>query len=152
MLVPAVPVALTRRRFHIGDLLTVATVKMVSPRGPKGLEALLQAMAADSTLELPALLAHFHDFRDALIAAYPDLDTFETSETPSGELAPLWVRRRAREFGTYHAAPLLPSTHPLRARDGPTPADPDASPDPAAGDEPSNRSARGGAAAHREGD
>lgn len=107
-----------RRRFHISDILSVVTGRVVSQRGARGVDALLRYMAGHSDIDFEVLVRYETDFRDALLAAYPDLGTVDVQDVPPQEFLDQWLRRRAREFGAYRAVPLLPREHPLRASDG----------------------------------
>lgn len=102
------------RAFHIGDLLSIVTGVVLSPRGEMGVAALHTYLLgrpvplSEAPRIHPALRAH-------VVALYPGLDGYLEAEVPTYEFAGAWVRRRAREHGTYLPLPPLPRDHPLHA-------------------------------------
>jgi len=91
---------LIRKKFHIGDILSVTLGYELSPRGAEGSHALIAY-----------LLGHPYDHRqlgdavqcrNVLYGQFPELATFRDDEVPPQELLHEWLRRRCEEYGEYH--------------------------------------------------
>lgn len=106
-----------RRAFHIGDVLSIVTGIVLSPRGPIGVQALYQHLLGRSVSLGEAQKVH-RQIRTHVVAHHPALSTFLAAEVPPYEFVTEWVARRAREFGHYIAVPPLPESHPLRTGAG----------------------------------
>lgn len=107
------PIApLSTRAFHIGDLLSVVTGVILSPRGELGVAA-LYAYLCGRPVPLRDAPRVNTALREHIVAVHPGLDGYHGVEVPLYEFAGAWVRRRAREFGPYLVVPPLPREHPL---------------------------------------
>lgn len=110
------------RRFHLGDVLSLTTGVLLSPRGWAGLGALVAHLCGRP---IPLTALHHIDVADEsqvvegldqalrahLLRAHPALATYTADEVPEGEFTGLWLRRRIREHGRYLAVPPLPPVH-----------------------------------------
>lgn len=135
------------RHFHVTDLLALVMREPgVSYRSGAGVYALLRAMGGHpggpdlvyaSVRDEDVRAGRYDAFRTALLDAYPALGAYATATAPPREFHGVWVRRREREFGRYHAVSrltpppevLLPAAPPPAA---PLPNAPPAGPRPRA--------------------
>lgn len=101
------------RRFHVGDVLSIVTGIVLSPRGLVGIRDLYEYMAGRvvSFYEVQEVAGRY--YRDWLLLQHPDLGLFRPAEVPLEEFVPEWVERRAREVGRYLHVPPIPRDHSL---------------------------------------
>ena len=104
-----------RKAWHIGDILTVITGRIVSPLGREAYLQLMEYMA-DRPLTPSDRLQYGGDFAMALLAQYPELEDISANEEdmPPDELRGIWLQRRAAEFGEFLSVNRLPPDHPAR--------------------------------------
>jgi hypothetical protein len=101
-----------RKAFHIGDILTLTTGYILSPRGSAGVRELEHHLAGRQ-LEAWERIVYTGAFRSALLQQHPGLPEFSDEEIPPPELLHIWLARRIAECGEYlTVAPLTASQHP----------------------------------------
>lgn len=125
------PHATRARRFHVGDVLSIVTGIVLSPRGLVGVRDLYEYLAGGrfvSFYEVQESTDRY--YRSWLLLQHPSLGLFRPAEVPLEEFVPEWVERRAREFGRYLAVPPIPHDHALHPPTWrpPVTADPDGGP------------------------
>lgn len=100
------------KTFHIGDILTVTTGRLVSPRRVEGAYDILGWMTGESlfTHQLPRAS---RECEDNLKAQHPDLAAIEPPESFDGEAHVwAWLAELVEEFGeTREVAPLPDGDH-----------------------------------------
>lgn len=89
-------------------MLSVVLGLVLSPRGAPGIAALYAHLLGRPYA--PGDPERYNaPLREHLLACFPGLSTFRAGEVPTYEFVGDWVRRRAREFGTYLVVPPLPA-------------------------------------------
>lgn len=102
---------MTARSFHLGDILSVTTGCLVSPRHMDGIYDLLNFMTGDDlfTHQLPRAS---RECEPHLKAQHPDLADVEVPEFPASAAAKAaveaWVAEQVVRFGEYHEVTPLP--------------------------------------------
>lgn len=104
------------RTFHLGDILTVTTGRLVSPRHMDGIYDILGWMTGESlfTHQLPRAAG---ECQGPLLAQHPDLAAVEVPESfgdgPEAEAAvACWLAAQVAVYGeTREVAPLAPGDH-----------------------------------------
>ncbi|MET8985874.1 hypothetical protein ABZW49_10535 [Nonomuraea wenchangensis] len=100
------------RDFHIGDILSVTTGLLVSPRHIQGVYDILNWMTGDNlfTHQLPRAS---DECRDPLLRQHPDLAGVRTPDEFTGEEhVRAWLAEQVKRFGeTRPVAPLAPVDH-----------------------------------------
>lgn len=100
------------RTFHIGDILTVTTGRLVSPRHVDGIYDICNFMTADNlfTHQLPRAM---DECAPSLREQFPDLAQIAVPEDLSGEEdVRAWLAQQVIVFGeTREVAPLAPDDH-----------------------------------------
>ena len=95
--------------FHLGDILSITTGRLVSPRHMDGIYDLLNFMTGDSlfTHQLPRAC------EGPLLAQHPDLAAIEVPEEFSGEEGVrAWLAEQVARYGeTRKVAPLHADDH-----------------------------------------
>src|SRR5689334_235889 len=81
-----------RKAWHIGDIVTITTGFLVSPRKLGYLA--LQEYMANRTLDAGERLLYSPVFRSALLVQYPELREFCLDHPLPDELCGEWLRRR----------------------------------------------------------
>ena len=101
-----------RKNFHIGDILTVTTGRLVSPRHIDGVYDILNWMTGDNlfTHQLPRAS---RECEQPLRAQFPDLAAVVPPEDFGGEQGVfLWLAEQVDQFGaTRDVAPLAADEH-----------------------------------------
>jgi hypothetical protein len=101
-----------RRSFHVGDVLTVTTGKLVSPRHMDGVYDILNFMTGDNlfTHQLPRAA---DECAPALLAQHPDLADVEVPEDFGSEAAVCeWLEAQMAWLGReLPVAPLAAGDH-----------------------------------------
>lgn len=98
------------KRFHIGDVLSITTGRLVSPRHMEGLYDILNYMAGDhlSTHQLPRV---GDECRPHLLAQHPDLEDVDASGVNEKNLQ-AWLKQQSEKYGeTLPVKPLNPGEH-----------------------------------------
>ncbi len=99
-------------RFHLGDILSITTGRLVSNRHIDGVYDVLNHMTGDSlfTHQLPRAA---EECAPHLLAQHPDLaDVPVPDEFDSKEHVEAWLAEQARRFGEYRdVAPLASEDH-----------------------------------------
>lgn len=99
------------RAFHLGDLLTVTTGRLVAPAHMGGLHALLDYMTGD-TLFTHQLVRAADECRPALLAQYPFLSAIEPPEFRDAAHVEQWLAEMVAAHGAeFEVAPLAPEDH-----------------------------------------
>lgn len=85
------------RQFHIGDVLTVVTDRMVSPKGMDGVRSLLEYMVRDPLFDfqLPGAL---RVCRADILKQYPAMSEVDASDVNENNLA-VWLDIQSITFG-----------------------------------------------------
>ena len=100
------------RSFHIGDILTVTTGKLVSPSHIGGLYEILNFMTGDSlfTHQLPRAS---DDCRPSLLRQHPDLAAVDVPDSVRDETTlDEWLTTITQEFGEFRLVyPLAPMSY-----------------------------------------
>lgn len=103
---------MSTKEFHIGDILSITSSILVSPRHVDGLYDLLGWMTGESpmTHQLPRLA---RECAPSLCAQFPDLAAVVVPEGLHSEEAVLaWLDIQVRQFGeTRFVKPLDPADH-----------------------------------------
>lgn len=92
--------------FHIGDVLSVTTGRMLSRDGPAGVQRLLSHLTGATifTHQIPAAL---EACRPHVLAQHPALERV-TGEGVTGTTYENWLVARADEFGEWLELSILP--------------------------------------------
>jgi hypothetical protein len=106
------------RTFHLGDVLSITTGRLVSPRHMEGIHGILDWMTGDSlfTHQLPRAM---DECQGPLLAQHPDLaaivppETFgDGSKDGAKEAVDLWLAEQVAAYGeTREVAPLAGGEH-----------------------------------------
>lgn len=100
------------RGFHLGDILSVTTERLVSPRGIDGVYDILNWMTGDSlfTHQLPRAC---RECQEPLLAQHPDLRDVETPEDFGGkDTVERWLAQQVTVYGeTREITPLAAGDH-----------------------------------------
>lgn len=106
------PDASIYRSFHLGDILTITTGLLVSPRHVAGIYDILNFMTGDNlfTHQLPRAM---DECSPALLAQHPQLRAVSTPEEFDGkEQVDRWLAEQVARFGEMlPVAPLDPADH-----------------------------------------
>lgn len=102
----------TTRIFHLGDILTITTGRLVSPRHVDGIYDILNFMTGDNlfTHQLPRAM---DECQGPLLAQHPDLAAIVVPEDLSGQEAVAeWLATQVAQYGhTREVAPLPAGDH-----------------------------------------
>lgn len=102
----------TAKEFHVGDILTVITDRLVSPTGVDGVYRILNHLSGDNlfTHQLPRVA---REAAPVLKERFPDLAAVEVPEDLDGRAAvDAWLARIVRlHGGTRLVEPLAPAEH-----------------------------------------
>jgi hypothetical protein len=99
--------------FHIGDILSITTDRLVSPTLMDGVGNILRYMTDDDiyTHQIPRA---FKECKPYLLAAYPQLQGVEVPELTK-ETLPAWLSEQVALFGErLEVEPLPPGAHAHR--------------------------------------
>lgn len=100
------------RTFHIGDLLSVITGRLLSPRHMAGVQELLDYTTGDSifTHQIPRAC---EECAPELRQQHPDLAAVDVPESVVGEeRVQRWITEQVARFGEYRVVrPLAPGEH-----------------------------------------
>lgn len=101
------------REFHIGDILSITTSRLVSPRHIDGVYDILNFMTGDNlfTQQLPRAS---DECKGPLLEQHPDLAAVEVPEDFGGsrEAVDAWLDAQVARFGEYlPVAPLAEADH-----------------------------------------
>lgn len=94
------------RDFHLGDILSITTGKLLSPRRIEGVYDILNWMT-DSDLFTHQLPRAAEAARPALLSAFPDLDGLDTSAINEHTYRD-WLVEAIERFGEYRPVPKCP--------------------------------------------
>jgi hypothetical protein len=98
----------TKQWFHLGEILSVTTGRLVAPSGMAGVHALLDYMTGDTlfTHQLPRAVDHC---APALLEQHPDLVGVDLPDGVEGaDPVAAWLAQQVATFGTERAvAPAL---------------------------------------------
>jgi|GEM_PF-1222939 len=98
------------RLFHLGDILSIVTGKLVSPRHVKGVYDILDYMTGDNLFahQLPRAC---NECRSYLLVEMPWLAEVDAS-TVSSENWEQWIDDLVEKYGEYHSVlPIHPEDH-----------------------------------------
>lgn len=101
------------RSFHLGDILTVVTSKLLSPEGMDGLYAFLNYMADDLvfTNQIPRVM---DECRPHILQQYPQFEELDGSSI-NRETCKDWLNEQITKFGEYLTIkPLISGIHVYR--------------------------------------
>lgn len=103
-----------KRAFHLGDVLTITTGRLVSPRHVSGIYDILNFMTGDDlfTHQLPRAM---EECQGPLLKQHPDLKAIEVPDDfgndPQAAVA-AWLAEQVAIFGeTRDVSPLPPEDH-----------------------------------------
>ena len=100
------------RTFHLGDVLSITTGRLVSPRHMEGIHDILDWMTGDSlfTHQLPRAM---DECQGPLLAQHPDLAAIEVPDDFGGEEGVRsWLAEQVAVYGeTREVAPLNAADH-----------------------------------------
>lgn len=87
-------------RFHLGDILSITTGRLVSPDGMDGVWRLLNHMTGDSLLthQLPAAA---RVMTPSLLGQFPELSTVDASPVTDEPTAKAWLAQQVARFGEW---------------------------------------------------
>jgi hypothetical protein len=107
---------MTTRAFHLGDVLSVTTERLISPRHMKGIYDILDYMTGDS-LFTHQLRRAGDECKPALLAQHPQLANVKVpnnlgdSDDPKQEVA-TWLAEQVEQYGeTLEVEPLAAEAH-----------------------------------------
>jgi len=90
-------------RFHLGDILSVTSGIIISPKGEKAVQELLSFMKGEevgtSESELRQAMKECHN---SLLIQCPKLRKLDPSMI-DGTMIPSWLKHQIREHGDYHS-------------------------------------------------
>ena len=95
-------------KFHIGDVLSITTSRLVSSDGISGVYRILDYMSGENlmTHQLPRVS---RECKPVLLEQYPQLGDIDTSGVNNWEV---WLAEQANKYGEYlEVTPLLKSQH-----------------------------------------
>ena len=99
--------------FHIGEILSVITLRMLSPSGMDGIRTLVSYMVGgrypDRLLEDAALL-----LTPELLKQFPFLSDIEVPEFSSTDEGLEWLCEIADKYGEWHKVKRSKDTHLIR--------------------------------------
>lgn len=98
------------KRFHLGDILSITTGRLVSPRHIDGIYDILNYMTGDNlfTHQLPRAS---EECRPYLLMEMPWLGEIDANAV-SGENWEQWLREQVKKYGEYHdVRPIHPEDH-----------------------------------------
>jgi hypothetical protein len=103
---------MTARAFHLGDVLTITTGALVSPRHMDGVYDILNWMTGDNlfTHQLPRAM---DECQGPLLAQHPDLAAIVLPDFGDGKAAVYaWLAEQVTVYGeTREVTPLDPADH-----------------------------------------
>jgi hypothetical protein len=103
---------MSTKAFHLGDILSVTTERLVSPRRVEGVYDILGWMTGESlfTHQLPRAC---DECKGPLLAQHPDLAAIEVPEDFGGkEGVDRWLAEQVAVYGEYReVAPLAAEDH-----------------------------------------
>jgi hypothetical protein len=105
------------RTFHLGDILSITTHRLVSPRGMTGVEDILTWMTGERRLVTSQLPRAGDECRGPLLAQHPDLAGVEVPDfgdipDEAGQRVELWLTEQAAIYGeSREVAPLHADDH-----------------------------------------
>lgn len=87
------------KKFHIGDVLSITTGKLVSPRHMDGIYDILNFMTGDNlfTHQLPRAS---EECKPEILMRHPELADVDTSNV-NGENWKEWIQEQVERFGEY---------------------------------------------------
>lgn len=91
--------------FHLGDILSITTGMLVSPRHMEGVYDILNYMTGEQlfTHQLPRVA---REAEPVLLRAHPDLANIEVTTLTPGDVAP-WLAEQVAKFGEMLAVPKM---------------------------------------------
>lgn len=102
----------TTRLFHLGDILSITTGKLVSPRHIEGVYDILNFMT-DDDLYTHALIRAGDECIAPLLAQHPDLADIVVPEFEDSEAVFRWLDQQVLKYGEQReVAPLAKGQHP----------------------------------------
>lgn len=104
---------MTTKAFHLGDILTITTGRLVSPQHMEGVYGILNWMTGDSlfTHQLPRAC---DECQGPLLAQHPDLAAVTVPDDfgGDGEKVAAWLAEQVERYGeTRQVAPLAAEDH-----------------------------------------
>lgn len=101
------------RRFHLGDILTVTTGRLVAPRHTDAVYDILTFMTGDEGLMTHQLSRAMEECQPHLLRQHPQLASVPLPERFDGEADVMaWLSAQVATFGEYlEVAPLAPEDH-----------------------------------------
>ena len=102
---------MTTKTFHLGDILSVTTERLVSPRHIDGVYDILNWMTGDSLFTHQIPRAN-DECRPHLLAQHPDLADIDIPEFRGAAHVEQWLAQQVSRFGEYReVAPLADGDH-----------------------------------------
>lgn len=92
-------VAVMTKLFHLGDILSITTRVLLSPRGMDGVRDIMSFMMHDEFVGDLALVMLQKPCADALIEQHPHLGAVQLDHPLTPEEATDFLTERVREFG-----------------------------------------------------
>lgn len=94
------------RNFHLGDILSITTRRLVSPRHMGGIYDILNYMSGDElfTHQLPRVMM---EARPVLLAAHPQLSSVDEDAEITAENVEAWLAAQIALFGETLPVPKL---------------------------------------------
>lgn len=103
---------MTTRKFHLGDILSITTGRLLSPRHMDGIYDILDFMTGDS-LMTHQLIRASKECAEPLLAQHPDLTGIHVPENLSSEKQVYeWLATQTAVYGeTREVTPLTNAVH-----------------------------------------
>lgn len=101
------------KRFHLGDVLSITTGRLVSPDQIGGIYNILGWMSGKDlhTHQLPRV---GEEATPTLLAAFPELADIEVPEDINAETLDAWLKSLEPKYGTYRDVPRMPEGEHFR--------------------------------------
>ena len=98
---------MTTKKFHIGDILSITTGKLVSPEGVGGIYKILNYLTGDNlyTHQLPRAA---DECRPWLKAQFPQLNDVDASDV-NPDNHKRWIEEQVEKYGEYLEVKPLPA-------------------------------------------
>ncbi|MFA4941656.1 MAG: hypothetical protein WC582_03630 [Patescibacteria group bacterium] len=95
------------KKFHLGDILSITTGKLVSPKGMDGIYDILNYMSGDTlfTHQLPRVS---EECKPKILEQHPQLNDIDASPVNS-ETYKQWLAEQVAKYGEYLEIQPLPS-------------------------------------------
>lgn len=99
------------RRFHVGDILSVTTGVLVSPRGMDGVHDIIEFMVGDGPMGDLGITIARRACMEALVQQHPGLSEIDADTELEPDTVPGWLAMQVDRFGeTLPVSPLSRSS------------------------------------------